>query len=112
MIPANNIPAADYGSVEKTGQTGVPRDWACGLIAGLALIFLAGCQVPPAPPHAAQQGPPSGQNDEGWLWRQLRGEDKPKTPPPAAQPQPPPTPPPQTQYPAQYPQQGSPQYPA
>ena len=22
------------------------------------------------------QGPPNAQNDEGWLWRQIRGEDK------------------------------------
>ena len=83
-----------------------------GVIAGLFLIFtVAGCQVPSAPPHAAQQGTPSNQSDEGWLWRQLRGEDKQKNPAPAAQPQLPPqqqsqpqTPPqPQTQNPPQSP---------
>jgi TolA-binding protein len=50
-----------------------------GIIAGVFLLFTAGCRVPPAPPHAAQRGSSNGSNDDGWLWRQLRGEEKPKT---------------------------------
>jgi TolA-binding protein len=66
-----------------------------GILAGPFLIIaVAGCQIPSAPPHAAQRGPINEQNDEGWLWKQLRGEDKPHTPAPAAQT------PPQTQPPS------------
>jgi hypothetical protein len=46
-----------------------------GLISGLFLILsITGCHLPTAQPHAAQTGPASNQSDEGWLWRQLRGE--------------------------------------
>jgi outer membrane protein assembly factor BamD (BamD/ComL family) len=61
--------------------------YVIGVVVAGMLTILSGCHVPPAPPHSAQQGPPpSSDSDEGWLWRQLRGEDKAKNSA-AAQPQ-------------------------
>jgi outer membrane protein assembly factor BamD (BamD/ComL family) len=50
-----------------------------GIVAGFFLLGIGGCHVPPAPPHAAQRGASNGAEDDGWLWRQLNGEKKPKT---------------------------------
>lgn len=93
MIPARTNRGADRQSAVNSRQFG---NLPLAIIAGLLLVVLAGCHVPPAPPHAAQTQP-SQQNDEGWLYRQLRGEDKPKPTLPSAQFQPQSAPPSQTQ---------------
>jgi outer membrane protein assembly factor BamD (BamD/ComL family) len=120
MIPAKTIRGADCQSAAKIGQLrNLPhvaifskRGRTICVIAGLfTIIALAGCHIPAPPPHAAQQGS-TASNDEGWLWRQIRGEDKknnttaaaqtPSQTPPS-QPQLPPVQ--QTQYAAQNPVQ-------
>jgi TolA-binding protein len=70
MIPARTFPTAFSGENLRRLRT-------CGTFAGLfSLCLVAGCHVPPAPPHAAQRQPASDRDEEGWLWRQLRGESK------------------------------------
>ncbi|MCC6125404.1 MAG: outer membrane protein assembly factor BamD [Pirellulales bacterium] len=74
MIPARTLPALYPGVKLRRLRT-------FGLFAGFfSILALAGCRVPPPPPHAAQQRPAGDGNDDGWLWRQLRGEAKPNAP--------------------------------